>query len=145
MRKLIVFAVLAALAACSPKTENKDLAELHATRDSLQKVQMSVKKQLNTIEAEIAAADSSVNPEDLKIIKKIAAQKNRMVGIESNIKTLENQLTAREEKHLIPVAVKEMKAETFNHYINTYDEVEAKNNAKISPEINGSIYQIYVE
>ena len=81
MRKLIVFAVLAALAACSPKTENKDLAELHATRDSLQKVQMSVKKQLNTIEAEIAAADSSVNPEDLKIIKRRVDYKNIPVGI----------------------------------------------------------------
>ncbi len=144
MRKLIVFAVIAALAACSPQTENKDLAKLHAKRDSLQKVQINVEKQLNHIEAEIAEADTSINPNDLKLIKQIAAQKNRIVGIESAIKKLENKMTAREEKNLIPVAVKEMQPEVFDHFIITYGEVEAKNYANISPEMNGRIDKIYV-
>lgn len=144
MRKLIVLAVIAALAACSPKTKNEDLAKLHAKRDSLQKVYFDTKKQLNTIEAEIAAADSSVNPDDIKIIKQIATQKNRIVGLESKIKTLENKMTAREEKNLIPVSVKEMQPETFNHYIITFGEVEAKNYANISPEMNGRIDKIFV-
>ena len=144
MRKLIVFAVIAALAACSPQTENKDLVKLHTKRDSLQKVQFDVEKQLNHIEAEIAEADTSVNPNDLKLIKQIAAQKNRIVGIESAIKKLENQMTAREEKNLIPVAVKEMQPEVFDHFIITYGEVEAKNYANISPEMNGRIDKIYV-
>ncbi len=144
MRKLIIFAVIAALAACSPQTENKDLAKLHAKRDSLQKVQLDIEKQLNHIEAEIVEADTSVNPNDLKLIKQIAAQKNRIVGIESAIKKLENQMTAREEKNLIPVAVKEMQPEVFDHFIITYGEVEAKNYANISPEMNGRIDKIYV-
>lgn len=144
MRKFIVLAVIAAMAACSPKTQNEDLAELHAKRDSLQQVYFNTEKQLNTIEAEIAAVDSSVNPDDIKIIKQIATQKNRIVGIESKIKTLENKMTAREEKHLIPVSVKEMQPETFNHYIITYGEVEAKHYANISPEMNGRIEKIFV-
>ncbi len=144
MRKLIVFAIIALAVACSPKTENKDLANLHAKRDSLQKEQANIITQLNTIEAEIEALDSSLNPNDLKIIKQIATQKNRIVGIESKIKMLENQMTAREEKNLIPVAVKNMQAEVFNHYIITYGEVEAKNYAMISPEMNGRIEKILV-
>ncbi len=144
MRKLIVFAIIALAVACSPKTENKDLAKLHAKRDSLQKEQANIITQLNTIEAEIEALDSSLNPNDLKIIKQIATQKNRIVGIESKIKMLENQMTAREEKNLIPVAVKNMQAEVFNHYIITYGEVEAKNYAMISPEMNGRIEKILV-
>lgn len=144
MRKLIIFAVIAALAACSPQTENKDLAKLHAKRDSLQKVQFDTEKQLNNTEAEIAEADTSVNPNDLKLIKQIAAQKNRIVGIESAIKKLENQMTAREEKNLIPVAIKKMQPEVFDHFIITYGEVEAKNYANISPEMNGRIDKIYV-
>ena len=144
MRKLIVFAVIVALAACSPQTEDKDLAKLHAKRDSLQKVQVSIVKQLNKVEVEIAEADTSVNPDDLKLIKQIAAQKNRIVAVEAKIKSLENQMTAREEKNLIPVAVKDMQPEVFNHYIITYGEVEAKNYANISPEMNGRIEQIYV-
>ncbi len=145
MRKLIVFAVIAALAACSPQTGNKDLAKLHAKRDSLQKVQFDIEKQLNNIDAEIAEADSSVNPNDLKLIKQIAAQKNRIVGIESAIKKIENQMTAREEKNLISVAVKDIQPEVFNHYIITYGEVEAKNYANISPEMNGRIEKIFVK
>jgi RND family efflux transporter MFP subunit len=145
MRKLIVFAVIAALAACSPKTENQDLAALHAKRDSLQKVYFNTEKQLNTVDAEIAAMDSSVNPNDLKIIKQIAAQKNRIVGIESKIRKLENKMTARDQKELITVSVKNIEPETFNHYIITYGEVEARNYAMISPEMNGRIEKFYVE
>ncbi|MFC2151796.1 efflux RND transporter periplasmic adaptor subunit [Bacteroidota bacterium] len=144
MRKLIVFAVIAALAACSPKTENKDLAKLHAKRDSLQKVQFDIVKQLNTLEADIATLDSSINPNDLKIIKQIALQKNKIVGVEAKIRTLENKMTSRDQKTLIPVAVKEMLPETFNHYIITYGEVEAKNYALISPEMNGRIEKLNV-
>lgn len=144
MKKIIVFAAIALLAACSPKTDNKDLAKLHAKRDSLQEVFFNLEKEINTVEADIAALDSSINPEDLKIIKKIAGQKNRIVGIESNIKSLENQLTARDEKVLIPVTAKTIQNELFNHYIITYGEVKAKNYAKISPEMNGRIQNIHV-
>ncbi|MCB2197320.1 MAG: efflux RND transporter periplasmic adaptor subunit [Bacteroidetes bacterium] len=145
MRKLIVLAVIAAMAACSPKPENKTLAELYATRDSLQQEEAKIDKKLNNIQIEIAEIDSTVNPDDLKIIKQIAMQKNKIVGIESKIRKLENKMTAREEKELIPVSVKDIKPETFNHYIITYGEVEAKNYAMISPEMNGRIEKFYVQ
>jgi RND family efflux transporter MFP subunit len=145
MKRIIVIAMLALVAACSPKTENKDLAKLHAKRDSLQNVQFELRKDLNLIEAEIAALDSSINPDDIKIIKQIAMQKNKIVNTEAKIKKLENQMTARDQKSLIPVAVKEMLHETFNHYIITYGEVQAKNYAMISPEMNGRIEKIYVD
>lgn len=136
---------MAALAACSSEPKNKNLAELEAKRDSLQEVQFNVKEKLNDVEAQIAQADSSVNPDDLKIIKKIAQQKNKIVNIESKIRELENEMTAREEKELIPVAVKDINPETFNHYIVTFGEVDAKNYAMISPEMNGRIERFYVD
>ena len=144
MRKIITFAIILALAACSEKTGNKNLVELTATRDSLQKVQSDIEKQLNTIDFQIAELDSTINPNDIKIIKQIAMQKNKIVGVESKIRVLENKMTAREHKTLIPVAVKEMQNETFNHYIITYGEVKAKNYAMISPEMNGRINKIHV-
>jgi len=145
MKKIIVIAFIAVLAACDQKTENKNLAQLEAKRDSLQEVQFTVKKKLNNIEAQIAKKDSSVNPDDLKIIKQIAQQKNKIVSIESKIRELENEMTAREEKELIPVAVKEIVPETFNHFIVTFGEVDAKNYAMISPEMNGRIEKFHVE
>lgn len=144
MKKLVVFAVIVALAACSPKTENKTIADLTAKRDSLQHLQSDIAKQLNNIQAQIAEEDSSINPNDLKLIKLISIQKNKIVSIEEKIKKLENQKTAREIANLLPVTVKEMKYESFNHNIIAYGEVEAKNYAKISPEMNGRIEQIHV-
>jgi len=144
MRKIIVFAFVVVLAACSQKTGNKTLDELRNQRDSLQTAMFDIKKQLNTIDAEIAALDSTINPNDLKIIKQIAIQKNKVVGIDAKIRKLENKMTARDQKVLVPVSVKEMQAETFNHYIVTYGEVQATQYAKISPEMNGRIERIYV-
>lgn len=145
MKKIILFAMIALVAACSPKTKETDLAKLHAKRDSLQKVKFNIEAQLNTIEAEIEALDSSINPNDIKIIKQIAMQKNKIVKVEANIKKLENKMTARDQKNLITVAVKEMLPENFNHYIITYGEVKAKNYAMISPEMNGRIEKIHVK
>ncbi|MCK7530304.1 MAG: biotin/lipoyl-binding protein [Marinilabiliales bacterium] len=45
---------------------------------------------------------------------------------------------------LIPVEVKDIQPELFNHYIVTYGDVEAKNYAMISPEMGGRIEKIYV-
>jgi len=144
MKKIIVFAVIALLAACSQKTENKNLNELTSKRDSLQKVHSDIESQLNSIDLQIAELDSSINPNDLKLIKKITMQKNRIVGMEQKIIALENQMTARNQKLLIPVEVKEIQPELFNHYIVTYGDVEAKNYAMISPEMGGRIEKIYV-
>lgn len=144
MKKAIVFSLIVALAACNSKTDHKILADLSAQRDSLQQMQISIEKQLNLVNMQIAEEDSSVNPNDLKLIKLITLQKNKIAGIEEKIKGLENKMTAREENNLLPVAVKEIKNETFNHNIIAYGEVEAKNYAKISPEMNGRIEKILV-
>ena len=144
MRRILIIAVIALLAACSQKPGNKTLKQLSSNRDSLQTVKFAVEKQLNTIDAKIEALDSTVNPDDKKIIKKIAQQKNKIVSIEAKIRELENQMTAREQKTLVPVSVKEIKPENFNHYIITYGEVKAKKYAMISPEMNGRIEKIHV-
>ena len=144
MRKIIILAIIVALAACSEKTGNKTLADLAAKRDSLQNEQFSIEKQLNIIDMQIAELDSSINPNDLKIIKQITMQKNKIVSIDQKIRNFENQMTARDQKTLIPIAIKEMKNEAFNHYIIAYGEVKAKNYAMISPEMNGRIDKIHV-
>jgi len=144
MRKIIILAIMVALAACSEKTGNKSLADLTAKRDSLQKVQSVISKQLNIIETQIAEIDTTINPNDLKILKQITMQKNKIVSIEQKIKTLENMMTTKEENILLPVAVKEMQNEQFDHYIIAFGEVEAKNYAMISPEMNGRVEKIYV-
>ena len=145
MKKIIVFTVIAALAACSPKSKNETLAELTAKRDSLQKAQSEISIQLNTIESQIAEIDSTINPNDIKLIKQITNQKNRIVSLEQKIAALENQMTARDQKLLIPVAVKEIQNETFAHYIIAHGDVEAKNSAMISPEMGGRIEKVLVK
>jgi len=145
MKKIILFTVIAALAACSPKSKNETLAELTSKRDSLQKAQSEISIQLNTIESQIAEIDSTINPNDIKLIKKITNQKNRIVSIEQKITALENQMTAREQKLLIPVAVKDIQNETFTHYIIAHGDVEAKNYAMISPEMGGRIEKVLVK
>ncbi len=145
MRKILVFAIVATMVACSSSPKNENLAELTARRDSLQKEQSSIETQLNIIEAQIAETDTTINPNNLKILKQITMQKNKIVTIEQKIKSLENTMTAKEEKKLLPVAVKEMQNEQFDHYIIAFGEVEAKNYAMISPEMNGRIEKIYVK
>ena len=145
MKKIFKILPVILLVACGGPKIDGELADLSAKRDSLQNVQTDIEKQLNKIDVKIAAVDSSVNPNDLKIIKKISMQKNKIAGIEKKIKKLENTMTAREVKKLVPVAVKEMLGEQFDHYIITYGEVEAKNYARISPEMGGRIEKIYVE
>ncbi len=144
MKRILIIAVIALLAACSQKKGNKTLDDLQSKRDSLQTVKFDIEKRLNTIDAQIAALDSTVNPDDKKIIKKIAQQKNRIVSVEAKISKLENHMTAREQKTLVPVSVKEIKPRSFNHYIITYGEVKAKKYALISPEMNGRIEKIHV-
>lgn len=145
MKKILIFTVIALLAACSQKIDNKTLDNLKSKRDSLQSIKFDIEKKINNIDAQIAELDSSINPNDIKIIKQIAQQKNKVVSIDAKIRKLENKMTAREEKTLVPVAVKEIQPEPFNHYIITFGEAEAKNYAMISPEMNGRIEKIHVK
>lgn len=144
MKNLIKILPALLIVACSGPKIDGTLAELEEKRDSLQKKQAKIEIQLNKIDYSIAALDSTINPDDIKIIKKITAQKNKIVKLEEKIKDLENEMTERDNKKLIPVTVKEINPDTFKHYIQTFGEVEAKNYARISPEMAGRIEKIYV-
>lgn len=90
----------------------------------------------------IAACGGS---DDQKIKKTILQKKQQIVKIEQAINKLEKQLSDTTENiRLIPVEVKDMQAEEFNHYIIVYGKVEADNYALISPEMNGQVQSIPV-
>lgn len=146
MKKIIVFAAIALMAACSKPTTttNENLSELTSKRDSLQNELTSIEKQINTIDMQLSEIDTSINPNDLKLIQQITMQKNKIVGIETKIKKLENKMTAKVVKNYIPVAVKDIQNEPFDHFIISFGEVKAKNYGMISPEMGGRIQKIYV-
>lgn len=83
--------------------------------------------------------------DDSKIKKTIVQKKQQIVKIEQQIAKLEKQLSDTTENiRLIPVEVKDMQPEEFNHYIIVYGKVEADNYALISPEMNGQVESIPV-
>jgi RND family efflux transporter MFP subunit len=143
MKKGMILVALV-LSACAPKTADKNLEELVAKRDSLQVAQIKTEKELNKIALEIAALDSTVNPDDMDIVKQITIQKNRIAATQLKIKKLENKMTQAPKNNLTPVEIKEMRGEKFNHYIIVYGKVEADNYALISPEMPGRIETIHV-
>lgn len=84
-------------------------------------------------------------PTDKAIKKKIQGKKNQIARFEQQIVELEKQLTdTTHETKLVPVSVKEMSPESFNHYIIVYGKVEADKYALVSPEMGGHISKIYV-
>lgn len=90
---------------------------------------------------------ASCGSDDAAIKKKIIQKKQQIAKIEQQIAELEKQLTDSTEKegNLIPVAIKEMNNEVFNHYFIVYGNVEADNYGNISPEMNGKIEKIHVQ
>ena len=87
------------------------------------------------------------NSGDEAIKKKITVNKTKIAKLEKTIADLEKQLSDTTESHrMVPVVVKELKPETFNHYIVAYGDVEAENYANISPEgMGGIIRAIHVD
>lgn len=82
---------------------------------------------------------------DEGIKKQILAQKQKIVQIQQKISDLESQLTDTVVvSKNIPVAVKHMKGELFNHYFLVYGNVEAEKYGMISPEMSGKIETINV-
>ncbi len=146
MKQLVKFLPLALLIACgTSSTKNSDIEALVSKRDSLQKSQLNIEKEINTLNADIAKLDTSNTTDELKLIKKIAIQRNKIVNMSKKLRSLENDLDAlHKESHLIPVAVKDMKPEPFNDYIIVYGNVESDKYALISPEMNGRIDNILV-
>lgn len=97
----------------------------------------------------IAACSSKVdNPESNEEIKNQISEYKKQVD-DLNIKITELQKQLKDEpsqvSYKIPVSVKNLNYEPFNHYIEVNGTVEAIHSALISPEINGQALEIYVQ
>lgn len=147
MKQALKILPLALLIACGgPDKKSAEVEELIQRRDSLQTVELAITTQINNLNAEIAALDTNNNADELALIKKIAMQKNKVVGMSKKLKELENELASlNKAKNYLPVKVKDIQPEVFNDYILVYGNVEADNYALISPEMGGKIDAIYVE
>ena len=146
MKSLIkVFTVLLIVTACNPGKKPEEVRDLLTKRDSLLLKQLKTERELNKIEAQIEAADTSMSKDDLKILKKITMQKNRIAATQVKIKKMESTLSSEENHSLTPVAVKVISPEEFNHFIKVYGKVEADKYAQISPEMGGRVETIHVE
>ncbi|MBN1115691.1 MAG: efflux RND transporter periplasmic adaptor subunit [Bacteroidales bacterium] len=145
MKTLVRLLPVILIFACNPNKPDKELVELTERRDSLQAVQAGINKELIKIDEQIALLDTNLSDDDITTIKKITAQKNRISAIQVKIRKLEDKLSSAHNKDDVrAVAVKEMVGEPFDHYLISYGDVDASKYAKLSPEMNGRVEQIYV-
>lgn len=95
----------------------------------------------------LASCGSGKGPDDIR--KQLDAYHKESKEIEIKIKELEKELAALEsgtdKANKVPVVIGELKPEAFDHYVEATGNVEAVNEAMISPEINGQISAIYVK
>ncbi len=83
---------------------------------------------------------------DQMIKKQIEAKKSKILKLQEEIVSLENQLSDTNDiPSAIVVELKQMKPEEFKHFITVFGNVEASQYAKVSPEMNGQIRKIHVE
>jgi membrane fusion protein, multidrug efflux system len=81
-----------------------------------------------------------------KMIKgQIKKKKAQVVKLEKEIEELEKQVSDSQQVNLVPVRVKNISGEAFNHYIIVFGEVEAEDYALISPEMAGQVKDIHVD
>jgi len=95
----------------------------------------------------LAACNNSGKDEET-IRKKISEYKQEVNDINAKIAELEKELEANNhnnETFKVPVMIKKMSPETFNHYFEASGSVEAVHEAYISPETGGQIKEIFVK
>ncbi|OQX77818.1 MAG: hypothetical protein B6D61_06560 [Bacteroidetes bacterium 4484_249] len=100
------------------------------------------------IVAFLASCGSENNKGSNEEIKsQIAEYKKQVDDLNTKIAELQKQLNDQTEKvsYKIPVSVKDLMYEPFNHYIEINGTVEAIHAALISPEINGQVLEVYVQ
>ena len=104
-----------------------------------------MKKILIAATAVLIAAGCSNNPESIK--KKIILKQEQISRINQSIKKLEDKAygdsIATKSASLMPVVIKEIKYEPFRHYIEVQGNIEAIEDANISPEMGGQIKNIH--
>lgn len=89
----------------------------------------------------------SPKPDAETIRNKITELKGESFKIDKEISELEKQLAelgAKQSGGLIPVQVKEVNPENFNHFLELSAIVEAESDAMVSPEASGQIKKILV-
>ena len=96
-----------------------------------------------------AACSSKVDkPETSEEVKnQITEYNNQIDDLNIKIAELEKQLKDEpaQASYKIPVSVKDLNYEPFNHYIEVNGTAEAIHAALISPEINGQVQKIYIQ
>ena len=94
----------------------------------------------------LSVSCSTNNPESIR--KNIISKKEQIARINQSIKKLEEKLykdsAAVNPQFLIPVKIKNVKYEPFRHYIEVQGNIEAVEQAYISPEMGGQIKKIHV-
>jgi len=94
----------------------------------------------------LASACNMNSPEMLE--QQLKKKKNQVRELNDQIASLEEQLAQNpgEEAaaYMVPVSVKTMEPQPFEHYIEITGKLEAEEDAFISPEMNGQIDKIYV-
>jgi len=94
----------------------------------------------------LASACNMNSPEMLE--QQLKKKKDQVRELNDQIASLEEQLAQNPGEEvaafLVPVSVKAMDPQSFEHYIEITGKLEAEEDAFISPEMNGQIDKIYV-
>ncbi len=94
----------------------------------------------------LASACNMNSPEMLE--QQLKKKKDQVRELNDQIASLEEQLAQNpgeeEAAYLVPVTVKAMDPQPFEHFIEITGKLEAEEDAFISPEMNGQIDKIYV-
>lgn len=89
-----------------------------------------------------AACNSNTEPEAIR--KEIAGKKKEISELRKEISNLKSKL-AKDTVEKVPVRVKQIQLEAFDHYIEVNGSAETYQEAFISPEINGQVKKVHVE
>ncbi|WP_320054331.1 efflux RND transporter periplasmic adaptor subunit [uncultured Acetobacteroides sp.] len=103
---------------------------------------------ITAIALSIVLAGCSGKPTAESIRKEISDLKTQSFEIDKKITELEKQLATMGTKQaggLIPVEVKMVNPQNFDHYLELSATVEAENDAMVSPEASGQIKRILVK
>ena len=94
----------------------------------------------------LASACNMNSPEMLE--QQLKKKKDQVRELNDQIASLEEQLAQNPGEaaaaYMVPVSVKDMEPQPFEHYIEITGKLEAEKDAFISPEMNGQIDKIYV-
>lgn len=95
----------------------------------------------------VLVASCSQEPQDMESAqKKISEYKMQIVDIENKIEALENKFNTDSKKQSsILVGTLDLKPTKFVNYVEVTGNIEAQNEALVSPEINGQIEDILVK